>query len=738
MKHPTFTPQPITETLEKNFMPYAMSVIISRALPEIDGFKPSHRKLLYTMYKMSLLSGARTKSSNVVGQTMKLNPHGDMAIYETLVRLTRGNQALLHPFIDSKGNFGRQYSRDMAFAAARYTEVKLDGICAEVFGDIDKNTVDFVPNYDATMTEPSLLPTAFPNILVNPSQGIAVSMASNIASFNLREVCTAAIALLKSGKSGADIDLLELMPAPDFSTGATLLYNREETAKIYETGRGSFRLRSVYNYDKSNNCIEITEIPYTTTSEAIIDKIVELIKAGKIKEISDLRDETDIKGLKITLDLKRGTDPDKLMTRLFKMTSLQDSFACNFNLLINSRPIVLGVRGILDEWIRFRMGCIMRQIAFDIGKKSDKLHLLQGLKKILLDIDKAISIVRHTESEDMVVPNLMAGFDIDQIQAEFVAEIRLRNLNREYILKRTNEIDSLIDEIDKLKKTLESEKAIKTIIVKQLEGIAKKYGTDRKTLLVDEGEVEHYNEEEHIEDFALTLFFTRDNYLKKVSAASLRSSAGEHKLKEDDVIIQELESTNRAELLLFSDRCNVYKLRLNDLTDSKVSLMGEYLPNVLQMEEGERILFIHPTADYSGNLLFCYENGKMSKVPISVYATKTNRKRLTGAYYAGSPLVCMVALGTPENPAGANLNLVVYSSLGKALLFNTAKIPLKTTKTTQGVQVMLSKKGSKVSMILRAETCGIENLDYYKTKNIPAMGCFLKDEDLPNKQLTLF
>jgi len=731
-KTPAFTPQPITETLEKNFMPYAMSIIISRALPEIDGFKPSHRKLLYTMYKMSLLTGARTKSSNVVGQTMKLNPHGDMAIYETLVRLTRGNQALLHPFIDSKGNFGRQYSRDMAYAAARYTEVKLDSICSEVFGDIDKNTVDFVPNYDATSQEPTLLPTAFPNILVNPSQGIAVGMASNIASFSLREVCAATIALLKHGKSVSAEDLLELMPAPDFSTGATLLYNKEDTAKIYETGRGSFRLRSVYQYDKSNNCIEITEIPYTTTSEAIIDKIVELIKAGKVKEISDLRDETDIKGLKITLDLKRGTDPDKLMTRLFKMTSLQDTFACNFNLLIDARPIVLGVRGILDEWIRFRMGCIMRQIAYDIEKKSDKLHLLQGLKKILLDIDKAISIVRNTESEDMVVPNLMAGFEIDQIQAEYVAEIRLRNLNREYILKRTNEIDALIKEIDDLKKTLESEKAIKNIIVKQLEGIAKKYGCDRRTLLVDEGEVEHYDEEQHIEDFALTLFFTRDNYIKKVSAASLRSSGSEHKLKEGDAIIQELETSNRAELLLFSDRCNVYKLRLNDLADSKISLMGEYLPNVLQMEDGERILFIHPTADYSGNLLFCYESGKMSKVPVGAYATKTNRKRLTGAYYAGSPLVCMVALGDTD------YDLVVYSSLSKALLFNTSKIPLKTTKTTQGVQVMLSKKGSMVSMVLRAETCGIENLDYYKTKNIPAMGCFLKDEDLPNKQLTLF
>lgn len=728
MSTPTYTPQLITDTLEKNFMPYAMSVIISRAIPEIDGFKPSHRKLLYTMYKMGLITGAKTKSSNVVGQTMKLNPHGDMAIYETLVRLTRGNQALLHPFIDSKGNFGKQYSRDMAFAAPRYTEVKLDNICTEIFGDIDKNTVDFVPNYDSTTQEPLLLPTSFPNILTNSNQGIAVGMASNIASFNLREVCSATIAILKGG----EVDLMEHMPAPDFSTGATLLYNKDEMSKIYETGRGTFRLRSVYNYDKSNNCIEITQIPYTTTSEAIMDKIVELIKAGKVREISDLRDETDIKGLKITLDLKRGVDADKLMTRLFKMTSLQDSFSCNFNLLINGRPIVLGVRSILDEWITFRIGCIMRQLAFDIEKKTDKLHLLQGLKKILLDIDKAISIIRHTESEDMVIPNLMAGFDIDQLQAEYVAEIRLRNLNREYIMKRTDEIDSLIDDIKKLQDTLGSDKAIKRIIIKQLEGISKKFGIDRLTALVSEDEVEHYNEEQHIEDFALTIFFTRDNYIKKVSAASLRSSSGAHKLKESDIIIQEIESTNRAELLLFSDKCNVYKYRINDLPDSKISLMGEYLPNVLQMEEGERILYVCATADYSGNLLFCYANGKMSKVPFAAYATKTNRKRLTGGYYGGSPLVCMMDLGSED------FDIVVYSNLGKALTLNTAKIPQKSTKTTQGVQVMLSKKSSVVSMVLRTNLTGIEDLDYYKTKNIPAMGCFLKDEDLPDKQLTLF
>ncbi len=723
-----FYKQPITQTLEKNYMPYAMSVIISRAIPEIDGFKPSHRKLLYTMYKMGLMSGARTKSSNVVGQTMKLNPHGDMAIYETMVRLTRSNEALLHPFVDSKGNFGKQYSRDMAFAAPRYTEVKLDPICSDIFGDIDKNTVDFVDNYDATLKEPTLLPTAFPNILINPNQGIAVGMASNIASFNLREMCEATVEYMKN----PDVDLTQYIKAPDFPTGATLLYEEEEMHKIFETGRGSFKLRSVYNYDKKNNCIEITEIPYTTTSEVIIDKLVELIKAGKLREISDVRDETDKGGLKITLDLKRGTDPDKLMTRLFRLTTLEDTFSCNFNLLIDSRPVVLGVRGILGEWVRFRITCVKRRLAFDIEKKSDRLHLLEGLAKILLDIDKAVSIIRHTELENMVVPNLMKGFDIDEVQAEYIADIKLRNLNREYILKRTEDIETLTKEIGELTKTLGSDATVKKLISKQLIELSKKYGIDRKTQVIANDEVEHFNEESFIEDYPLTLFFTRDNYLKKVSAASLRSSGKEHNLKEGDVILQEIETQNKADLLLFSDKGNVYKYKISDIADSKVSLMGEYLPNLLSSEADEKIVFIHPTTDYKGNFLYCFANGKMAKVPVEGYATKTNRKRLQNAYYTGSPLVKIIFIGEQE------YDFVVFSNLGKALFFNSAKIPLKTTKTTQGVSVMISKKGSVVADVVLAENSGIEDVSYYKTKNIPAMGSFLREEDNPNKQMSLF
>ena len=723
-----FYKQPITQTLEKNYMPYAMSVIISRAIPEIDGFKPSHRKLLYTMYKMGLMSGARTKSSNVVGQTMKLNPHGDMAIYETMVRLTRSNEALLHPFVDSKGNFGKQYSRDMAFAAPRYTEVKLDPICSDIFGDIDKNTVDFVDNYDATLKEPTLLPTAFPNILINPNQGIAVGMASNIASFNLREMCEATVEYIKN----PNVDLTQYIKAPDFPTGATLLYEEEEMHKIFETGRGSFKLRSVYNYDKKNNCIEITEIPYTTTSEVIIDKLVELIKAGKLREISDVRDETDKGGLKITLDLKRGTDPDKLMTRLFRLTTLEDTFSCNFNLLIDSRPVVLGVRGILGEWVRFRITCVKRRLAFEIKKKSDRLHLLEGLAKILLDIDKAVSIIRHTELENMVVPNLMKGFDIDEVQAEYIADIKLRNLNREYILKRTEDIETLTKEIGELTKTLGSDATVKKLISKQLIELSKKYGIDRKTQVIANDEVEHFNEESFIEDYPLTLFFTRDNYLKKVSAASLRSSGKEHNLKEGDVILQEIETQNKADLLLFSDKGNVYKYKISDIADSKVSLMGEYLPNLLSSEADEKIVFIHPTTDYKGNFLYCFANGKMAKVPVEGYATKTNRKRLQNAYYTGSPLVKIIFIGEQE------YDFVVFSNLGKALFFNSAKIPLKTTKTTQGVSVMISKKGSVVADVVLAENSGIEDVSYYKTKNIPAMGSFLREEDNPNKQMSLF
>ena len=720
--------QPITETLEKNYMPYAMSVIVSRAIPEIDGLKPAHRKLLYTMYKMGLLGGKLTKSANVVGQTMKLNPHGDMAIYETLVRLTQGNEALLHPLVESQGNFGKQYSRDMAFAASRYTEVRLAPICQEFFGDIHKNTVPFVDNYDGEMQEPTLLPVAFPNILVNPNQGIAVGMASNICSFNLREVCAATAAYIEN----EDADLLEYMPAPDFSMGAALVYSKEQMREIYETGRGSFKLRAKYTYDKKNNCVEITEIPYTTTSEAIIGKIMELIKANKLKELSDARDETGLDGFKITIDLKRGTDPDALMLKLFKMTPLEDSFSCNFNVLVKNTPMVLGVKGILSEWIKFRMECIKNGVRYDIDRKSEKLHLLTGLKKILLDIDKAISIIRHTEREEDVVPNLMQGFELDKVQAEYVAEIRLRNLNKEYILNRTSEIEKLVEEIDALQKLLGSDKKVKSLIVKQLEAIAKKYGQERKTTLVDDGAVEEYKEEQHIEDYPLTLFVTREGYIKKVSAASLRMTTSEHKLKEDDVITQELETMNKSDLLFFSNKCVVYKMKTYDLPDTKVSNMGEYLPSLLGLEEGERILYTVVTADYSGMLLFSFVNGKMAKVGLSNYETKTNRKKLVGAYSDKAALCDIKFL--PEDR-----EVAAFADNNKVLVLNTDKVPLKTTKSTQGVQAMrLTKKGAKMCRVVFAADSGIENLKHYTTKNIPAAGSFLKKEDTPDRQLSLF
>ena len=602
--------QPITETLEKNYMPYAMSVIVSRAIPEIDGLKPAHRKLLYTMYKMGLLGGKLTKSANVVGQTMKLNPHGDSAIYETMVRLTRGNEALLHPLIESQGNFGKQYSRDMAYAASRYTEVRLDPICAELFGDINKNTVKFVDNYDGEMKEPTLLPAAFPNILVNPNQGIAVGMASNICSFNLKETCEATIAYMKDKNT----DIMEYMPAPDFSMGAELIYSKKEMRKIYETGRGSFKLRSKYVYDKANNCIEITEIPYTTTSEAIIGKIMDLIKANRLKEISDARDETGLDGFKITIDLKRGTNPDDLMLKLYKLTPLEDSFACNFNVLINNRPVVLGVGEILGYWIDFRMQCIKNSIRYDIEKKSEKLHLLTGLKKILLDIDKAVSIVRHTERDEDVVPNLMDGFGIDEIQAEYVADIKLRYLNREYILSRTAEIEKLMEELEELNETLSSDKKVKKLIAAQLNQIVKKYGQPRKTQLIMEDELTEYKEEEHINDYALTIFFTRENYLKKVSAVSLRSTTTEHKLKEDDEIVQTIETTNISDMLFFSNKCNVYKMKTYDMPDCKVSAMGEYLPGLLGLDEGEKIIYTVVTADYKGTMLYVVKQKHMLPV----------------------------------------------------------------------------------------------------------------------------
>lgn len=711
--------QPITETLEKNYMPYAMSVIVSRAIPEIDGLKPAHRKLLYTMYKMGLLGGKLTKSANVVGQTMKLNPHGDSAIYETLVRLTRGNEALLHPLVESQGNFGKQYSRDMAYAAARYTEVRLEPICAELFSDINKNTVKFVDNYDGEMKEPTLLPAAFPNILVNPNQGIAVGMASNICSFNLQEVCDAAIACMKDDKT----DILDIMPAPDFSMGAQLIYSKEEMRAIYETGRGSFKLRAKYIYDKANNCIEVREIPYTTTSEAIIGKVMELIKAGKLKEISDARDETGLEGFKITFDLKRGTNPDELMLKLYKLTPLEDSFACNFNVLIKNRPMVLGVKDILKYWIEFRMDCIRNGIRYDIEKKSEKLHLLTGLKKILLDIDKAVSIVRHTERDEDVVPNLMDGFDIDRVQAEYVADIKLRYLNREYILNRTAEIEKLMEELDALNATLSSDKAVKKLIATQLKQIAKKYGQPRKTELIDGEELDVYKEDDHVDDYAVTVFFTRENYFKKVSAVSLRSTTSEHKLKEDDEILQTIETTNVSELLFFSDKCSVYKMKTYDMPDSKVSVMGEYLPGVLGLDENEKILYTVVTTDYAGMMLFSFENGKMAKVELNRYETKTNRKKLVGAYSDKSP-ICGIRY------ISADTDVVALADNNKVLCLNTEKIPLKTTKNTQGVQVMtLRKKGSKMVRVMSAEECEIPDLKHYTTKNIPAAGSFLKKED---------
>ena len=714
--------QPITETLEKNYMPYAMSVIVSRAIPEIDGLKPAHRKLLYTMYKMGLLGGKLTKSANVVGQTMKLNPHGDSAIYETMVRLTRGNEALLHPLVESQGNFGKQYSRDMAYAASRYTEVRLEPICAELFTDINKNTVKFVDNYDGELQEPTLLPVAFPNILVNPNQGIAVGMASNICSFNLKEVCEATIACMKNEKIETD-EILEIMPAPDFSMGASIIYSKDEMRAIYETGRGSFKLRAKYIYDKENKCIEITEIPYTTTSEAIIGKIMELIKANKLREISDARDETGLQGFKLTLDLKKGVNPDELMLKLYKLTPLEDSFPCNFNVLIKNRPIVMGIKEILNQWILFRMDCIKNGVRYDIEKKSERLHLLTGLKKILLDIDKAVSIVRHTERDEDVVPNLMDGFGIDKVQAEYVADIKLRSLNREYILNRISDIEKLMEELDELNALLGSDKAVKKLIASQLTQIIKKYGQDRKTELISGEELVEYKEEEHIEDYPVTIFFTRENYFKKVSAISLRSTTSEHKLKEDDEILQTIETANKSELLFFSNMQNVYKMKTYDMPDSKVSAMGEYLPGILGLEENEKILYTVVTTDYSGMMLFSFENGKMAKVELNRYETKTNRKKLIGAYSDKAP-VCDIRFITED------IEVVVMSDNNKVLCLNTEKIPLKTTKNTQGVQVMtLRKKGSKMALLMSVEECQIEDLKPYKTKNIPAAGSFLKKDD---------
>ncbi len=725
MTHKNLVEQNITETLESNYMPYAMSVIVSRAIPEIDGFKPSHRKLLYTMYKMSLLTGAKTKSSNIVGQTMKLNPHGDMAIYETMVRMTRGNNALLHPFVESKGNFGKQYSRDMKFAAPRYTEAKLDKICEEIFKDIDKNTVDFVDNYDGTMKEPVLLPTTFPSILVNANQGIAVGMASNICSFNLEEICKTTSALIDD----ENIVIEDYLKAPDFSSGGQLIYSAKEIRDIYNNGRGSFKVRARYKYDKENNCIEIIEIPYTTTVEAIIDQIIELIKGGKIREITDVRDETDLNGLKVTLDLKKNTDPDVLMNKLFKLTPLQDSFNCNFNILIHGRPRVMGIRTILNEWLSFRIDCLKRQILYDIEKKSDKLHLLMGLKKILMDIDKAIKIIRGTEQEAMVVPNLMGGFGIDQIQADYIAEIKLRNLNKEYILNRVGETDNLVKEIAELKDIYGNEKKVKKIIQKQLGEIAKKFGKPRRTEIISDEQVEEITTEHFIEDYNLKVFLTEHNYLKKIPLVSLRANP-EHKLKDDDTIVQEVETHNKADLLLFTNKYNVYKTKIYEIPDCKASSLGEYLTNFLGLDTDEKIIYITATDNYEGYMLFFYENGKGAKIDLSGYATKTNRKKLANAYYNGSPLIRMFFVTE-------DIELIAISSINKLLVFNTDSINVKTTKNSQGVQILTSKKGSTMTGIKRLDEMTLSNIDYYRTKNIPAIGCYIKEEDKPEKQMSL-
>ena len=719
------TEQAVSETLEVNYMPYAMSVIVSRAIPEIDGFKPSHRKLLYTMYKMGLLTGGRTKSANIVGQTMRLNPHGDAAIYETMVRLARGNETLLHPFVDSKGNFGKVYSRDMAYAASRYTEAKLDPICAELFRDIDADTVDMVDNYDATMKEPSLLPTTFPNVLVSANQGIAVGMASNICSFNLKEVCETAIALMKN----PDHDILETLPGPDFSTGAQLLYDEAATREIYSTGRGSFRLRSKWRYVKEGNLIEITEIPYSTATEVIMDKVAELIKAGKIREIADMRDETDLGGLKLTIDLKRGVDPDKLMQKLFRMTPLQDSFPCNFNILIAGMPRVMGIGEILDEWTAWRMDCVKRRLYFQVQKKQERLHLLKGLERILLDIDKAITIIRETELDSEVVPNLMIGFGIDEIQANFVAEIKLRNINKEYILKQTRAASQLEQEIAELQDTLNSQRKLKNVIIKELQQVAEKYGQPRKTeILYNVEEVEPDNDEDETPDYPVTVFVSREGYLKKITAQSLRMS-GEQKFKEGDSLLFSRETTNRADLLVFTDQFQCYKSRLSEFEDGKASQLGDYLPQKLGMEQGESVISVVLTQDYSGFVLFFFENGKVAKVPLNAYETKTNRKKLTGAYCDKSPLVSVYALQADEQMA-------VYASDGRALIFSTAQLLPKTTRNTQGVAVLTLKKKAVLKDVQLLADSGITNESRYRTKTIPSAGALLKEEDSAEKQQT--
>ena len=717
--------QNITETLETNYMPYAMSVIVSRAIPEIDGFKPSHRKLLYTMYKMGLLSGARTKSANIVGQTMRLNPHGDAAIYDTMVRLSKGYGALLHPFVDSKGNFGKVYSRDMAWAASRYTEAKLAPICAELFRDIDSDTVDFVDNYDNSMKEPALLPTTFPNILVSANQGIAVGMASQLCGFNLGEVCDTTIAFLKN----PEVRISETLLAPDFPTGGEVLYDARVIEDIYNTGRGGVKVRARWRYDKKENLIEIYEIPYTTTSEAIMDKVAELIKAGKVKEISDMRDETDLSGLKLTIDLKRGTDPDKLMQKLFRSTTLQDTASCNFNVLIGGMPRVMGVRELLDEWCAWRTESVKRRVYFVLKKRQDKLHLLKGLKRILLDIDKAIQIIRETEKEADVVPNLMIGFGIDQVQAEYVAEIKLRNINREYILKRVEETASLESEIEDLEDTLARPSRIRKIIVSELEEVRKKYAEPRRTGILYDFVEEAEAAEDMIEDYPVTLFLSQQGYFKKITPQSLRMS-GEQKFKEDDGLRVSVESSNAAELMFFTDRAQVYKIRASDFADGKASLLGDYLPSKLGMDEGESVAGVVLPGDYSGYMIFFFENGKAAKVELSAYKTTSNRRRLTAAYSDKSPLRALLHIKEDRE-------IAVYSTEPRVLIVNTALLGVKSTRTTQGVALLTLKKKFTLDTVRLPEETGITDLARYRGRSIPATGALLKTEDSDDKQLSL-
>ena len=709
--------QNIIDTLEVNYMPYAMSVIMSRAIPEIDGFKPSHRKLLYTMYKMGLLTGGTIKSANIVGRTMQLNPHGDAAIYETMIRLARGNESLLHPYVESKGNFGKAYSKNMQYAASRYTEAKLAPIAAELFKDIDKDTVDFVPNYDNTMTEPTLFPVTFPSVLVNANMGIAVGMASNICSFNLGEICNTTIELIKDPEA----DITETLKAPDFIGGAQLVYNAGQMKEIYNTGRGSFKLRSKYTYDKKNNCIDITEIPATTTSEAIIDKILELAKAGKVREISDIRDETDKKGLKITIDLKRGTDPDKLMKKLFKTTPLEDSFGCNFNVLIAGSPQVLGVRDLLLEWIAFRTECVNRRVFFELNKAKEKLHLLEALQKVLLDIDKAIKIIRSTDEESAVIENLMIGFRIDKVQAEYVAEIKLRHLNREYILKRTADVEQLRKDIEDMEDILSSKSRVKKIIVAELKEVAEKYDKPRRTEIIYADEETDEVEIEEVPDYPVTLFFTKEGYFKKITPQSLRMSS-EQKIKEGDEITQTIESNNNSELLFFTDRCQVYKAKVSDFADTKASVLGDFVASSLEMDKDENAVYMVNTTDYKGYMLFFFENGKAAKVELSAYQTKTNRKKLIKAYCAKYPLADMKYIRE-------DCEIVLHSSAGRLLLLNTGAISPKTTKDTQGVAVFTLKKGHTVVKVRDYVPGEFAKPYRYKTKNLPSTGALPSAED---------